>query len=272
MSATRAGTDQYGRACDTPVEHPVMLNRWESLTFLHWRYRPEVVQRLLPPGLTVDTFDGSAWVALVPFVLRWKLPHLRELPWAGHFAEMNVRTYVRGADGSAGTYFFSLDASRLGALAVARSVYRLPYFWARMDVDRTGSTVSYTSRRRWPGPRSAILRAEIEIGRRYEPDELGPLDHFLTARWALFTSLSGDLRQARVFHDPWPLYRARVIRLDDELVVAAGLPSPVGPPLAHYSPAVDVRIGRPGPAGVDLAPWRPTANPVPEHMVTDTLV
>ena len=76
MTPAMAGTDRYGPACDMPVMRPVMLNRWESLTFLHWRYQPEVVQRLLPPGLTVDTFDGSAWVALVPFVLRWKLPRV----------------------------------------------------------------------------------------------------------------------------------------------------------------------------------------------------
>jgi uncharacterized protein YqjF (DUF2071 family) len=246
MTPALVRTDKYGPVCDTPVERPVLLSRWETLTFLHWRYDPEVVQRLLPPGLTVDTFDGSAWVALVPFVLHWGLPHLSELPWAGHFAETNVRTYVRGADGSAGTYFFSLDASRLGALVVARSSYRLPYFWARMHVDRVGSTISYTSRRRWPGPRNVRCRVDIEIGRRYEPDELGPLDHFLTARWALFSPRPSGLRQARVFHDPWPLHHARVTRLDDELVVAAGLPSPEGPPLVHYSPAVEVRIGRPG--------------------------
>jgi len=254
MTPAMAGTDQYRPMCDTPVDRPVMLNRWESLTFLHWRYRPEVVQRLLPPGLTVDTFDGSAWVALVPFVLHWGLPHLPELPWAGRFAETNVRTYVRDADGSAGTYFFSLDTSRLGALLVARSSYRLPYFWARMDVDRVGSTISYSSRRRWPGPRGASFRVDIEIGRRYDPEELTPLDHFLTARWALFTALPSGVRQARVFHDPWPLYHARVIRLDDDLVVAAGLPSPEGQPLVHYSPAVEVRVGRPGPAGVALSP------------------
>jgi len=245
MIPATAGTDQYSPACDTRVEHPVMLNRWESLTFLHWRYRPEVVQRLLPPGLTVDTFDGSAWVALVPFVLHWELPPVPQLPWAGQFAETNVRTYVRSADGSAGTYFLSLDAARLSAVLVARSIYRLPYFWARMGVDRVGSTISYTSRRIWPGLPGARSRVEIEIGRRYELDELGPLDHFLTARWALFTAVPGALRQARVSHDPWPLCHARVIRLDDELVVAAGLPVPEGQPLVHYSPAVDVRIGRP---------------------------
>jgi uncharacterized protein YqjF (DUF2071 family) len=258
MTPSTAQTDRRGGPeCDTPVDRPVMLNRWESLTFLHWRYRPQVVQHLLPPGLTVDTIGGSAWVALVPFVLRWRLPGLPELPWAGGFAETNVRTYVRGADGSAGAYFFSLDASRLGAVAVARSSYRLPYFWARMDVDREGSRISYTSRRRWPGQRGASSRVEIEIGRRYETEELGALDHFLTARWALFTAPSSGLRHARVSHDPWALHHARVLRLDDELIAAAGLPTPEGQPLVHYSPAVEVRIGRPGRAGgVDLAPGR----------------
>ncbi len=172
MTPAIAGTDRYRPACDTPVTRPVMLNRWESLTFLHWRYQPEVVQRLLPPGLTVDTFDGSAWVALVPFVLRWKLPGVPELPWVGQFAETNVRTYVRSADGSVGTYFFSLDTSRLAALIVARSIYRLPYFWARMNVDRVGSTISYDSRRSWPGPKGARCRSTSRSGAGSSPTSL----------------------------------------------------------------------------------------------------
>jgi len=228
-----------------------MLNWWDSLTFMHWRYRPEVVQRLLPAGLTVDAFDGSAWVALVPLVLRVALPGMQAPPWVGRFPETNVRTYARSADGAAGVWFFSLDAARLGAVLTARTTYRLPYFWAGMTVERSGSAISYASRRRWPGPRGAASRSVVEVGEPYQPDELGQLDHFLTARWALFSAPRSGLRHARAVHDPWPLHRARVVHLQDELVVAAGLPPPVGEPLVHYAPTIDVRIGWPARIGGD---------------------
>lgn len=228
-----------------------MVHWWDELTFLHWRFEAGVVQRLLPTGLEVETCDDSAWVGLVPFFLRVGLPHVRPIPWVSEFAETNVRTYVRSADGASGIWFFSLDAARLGAVVVARSTYRLPYFWSRMRIHRTAGTVAYECRRRWPAPRGARSRVDVEIGERLGPEELAPLDHFLTARWALYSAPRSGIHHARASHDPWPLHRARVLRLDDELVAAAGLPPPRSEPLVHYSPSVEVRIGWPRRTVVD---------------------
>ena len=232
-------------ACTTPVVRAAMVHWWDELTFLHWRFEPDEVQRLLPHGLEVDTCDGSAWVGLVPFFLRVGLPHVRPVPWMAEFAETNVRTYVRSADGETGIWFFSLDAARLGAVVVARATYRLPYYWSRMRIERSAGTIAYDCRRRWPGPRGARSCARIEIGRPFAGHELTPLDHFLTARWALYSAPRSGLHHARASHDPWPLHRAQALRVDDELVRAAGLPAPPGEPLVHYSPSVEVRIGWP---------------------------
>jgi uncharacterized protein YqjF (DUF2071 family) len=240
------GSFSYRANCDVPVERAAMVHWWEDVTFIHWRFDPAVVQRVLPQGLTVETFDGSAWVGLVPFFLRVGLPKMRSVPWLSRFAETNVRTYARSADGTSGVWFFSLDAARLGAVLVARCTYRLPYFWSKMRIDRVGSAVLYRSVRRWPRPQAASSTT-IEIGAPFAAAELSELDHFLTARFALFSAPRSGLHQARAFHDPWPLYHARLVDLDDSLVVAAGLPAPYGPPMMHYAPTVQVRIGWPTP-------------------------
>jgi uncharacterized protein YqjF (DUF2071 family) len=114
-----------------------------------------------------------------------------------------------------------------------------------MRLEHTGSTIRYECRRRWPGPRGAASSATIEIGERYAADELTALDHFLTARWALYSAPRSGLHHARAHHEPWPLHRARVAALDDELVGASGLPAPTGAPLVHHSSSVEVRIGWP---------------------------
>jgi uncharacterized protein YqjF (DUF2071 family) len=231
--------------CTTPVTRAAMVHWWDELTFLHWRFRAEDVQRLLPRGLTVETMDGSAWVGLVPFFLRVGLPNVRPVRWMSEFTETNVRTYVRSVDGASGVWFFSLDAARLGAVLTARTTYRLPYFWSQMRLQRDGARRTYSCRRRWPGPRGARSEVGIEIGDRYTRSELTELDHFLTARWALFSAPLTGLRHARAFHDPWPLHRATLVHCRDELVMAAGLPQPQGEPLVHYSRSVEVRIGWP---------------------------
>jgi uncharacterized protein YqjF (DUF2071 family) len=235
--------------CPTPVRRAAMVQGWDELTFLHWRYEPSVVQELLPAGLEVETMDGAAWVGLVPFFLRVALRRgLGPVPWVSRFAETNVRTYVRSrANGQPGIWFFSLDAARLGAVLVARATYRIPYFWSHLRLSRIGEERWYECRRRWPGPRGASSSVRIVVGERLASGELSALDHFLTARWALYSAPVTGLRRAAAWHDPWPLHRATAVSVRDGLVAAAGLPAPpVGEsPLVHFSPSVDVRIGWP---------------------------
>ncbi|MBL7498856.1 DUF2071 domain-containing protein [Frankia sp. CNm7] len=232
--------------CPFTVERPVMRQRWERLAFLHWRYEPDVVRVLLPPGLEVDTHHGQAWVSLVPFLMRVSTGrHGRRVP-GGVFPETNVRTYVRDAAGRPGIWFFSLDAARLGAVVVARTTYRLPYFWSAMHVDQRDDTLTYTCRRRWPDPRPAASRVVVRAGELISHGDLDARDHFLTARFRLFSPVrSGPPRTARAWHEPWPLWSAELLELDDTLVTAAGLPAPEGDPLVHWSQGVDVRISRP---------------------------
>jgi uncharacterized protein YqjF (DUF2071 family) len=225
-----------------------MIHRWELLTFVHWSFEPDVVQRLLPPGLSIDTFDGRAWVGLVPFRMWVAPPRLAAPPWLGRFCETNVRTYVRDGHGRSGVWFFSLEASRLPAVIAARVTYRLPYFWASMHLEATPERVVYTTRRRWP--RTANIAAGgnvvVRLGPSIPPNEVTRLEHFITARWRLFSHAKGEkLRYADAEHAPWQLQRAHVESCDTTLVTAAGLPEPVGEPLVHYSSGVEVRIGMP---------------------------
>ncbi len=232
--------------CPLKVEHAVMIHRWEQLTFVHWPFERDAVQDLLPHGLTVDTYDGRAWVGLVPFHMWVAPPGLPALPWLGRFCETNVRTYVRDRNGRVGVWFFSLEAARLAAVVTARVAYRLPYFWASMRLSGTPEQMRYTTRRRWPDPRGASSTVVVRPGGPIPPDEVTELEHFLTARWRLFShGPRATLRFADAEHAPWPLQRAELESCDDGLVTAAGLPKPEGEPLTHYSPGVQVRIGRP---------------------------
>lgn len=228
------------------IERPIMLQGWKDLTYIHWAYEPAAVQRNLPPGLVVDTFDGSAWVGLVAFHMEdIRLPRTPAVPYFGTFPETNVRTYVRGPDGRPGVWFDSLDVTRLLPVLVARASYRLPYMWSKMSIDRTGPLVSYTAQRRWPGPRRATSRFTVRRGDLVPPSSVSDLEHFLTARWGLYTRLRSRLAFAPVDHPPWPLETGTLEALDDEFLEAAGYPSPTGDPVVHYSPGVEVRIGLP---------------------------
>jgi uncharacterized protein YqjF (DUF2071 family) len=219
-----------------------MLQLWQNLTFLHWRYQPEIVQRLLPRQLKVDTFDGSAWVGLVPFMLcGLRVPFTPATPWISRFPETNVRTYVKGPDGGRGVWFFTLEADRLLAVLGARVFYHLPYRWATMQVrQRNEQVTEYWSRRKPPFGQAytdlAIARGERMVS--------GPLEHFLTAQFRLYTRFGQRIAYASIEHQPWSLSSGRVLRLEQDLVERCGLPSPTGEPIVHFSPELAVRIGK----------------------------
>jgi uncharacterized protein YqjF (DUF2071 family) len=172
-------------------------------------------------------------------------PALPPLPWLSHFPETNVRTYVRGPDGGSGIYFLSLEATRLPAVLAAQLILGLPYRWSTGSIHADRSTLRYNGRRRWPDPAGAGYRIQIRVGNAIPDEELERLDHFLTARYRLYTIHAGRLLSIDAQHPPWPLYRATVEELQQDLLQAVGLPDLDRPPLVHASPGVRVRIGLP---------------------------
>ena len=218
-----------------------MFQRWRMLSFLHWRYEPDSIEPLLPSTVTLDTFDGAAWVGLTPFLLTdLRPPFLPALPWISRFPETNVRTYVKGPDGERGIWFFTLEADRLAAVIGARASYQLPYRWADMEVKSSAGLVNYRSTRNWPFG-SAHTGIAVQPG---EPMNAGNFDNFLTARYRLYTLVVKRLAFAQIEHAPWPLHTAHLVSLNQDLVRQSGLPDPQGTPILHYSPDLFVRIGR----------------------------
>jgi uncharacterized protein YqjF (DUF2071 family) len=229
-----------------PEPRPLLTQEWQDLAMLHWAVDPAVVAPLLPAGTVPDVFDGVTYVGLIAFRMRgvgfFRLPGV---PYFGTFPETNVRLYSVDARGRRAVVFRSLEAARLVPVVVARAGFRLPYTWARMRIRRDGPVFTYTSGRRWPGPLGAAARISIRAG---DPiAEPTPLEHFLTARWALHTTLRGGLAHLPNTHPRWPLHRAELLDCRETLIAAAGLPAPIGPPASVlYSPGVPVRFGRPG--------------------------
>lgn len=231
-------------ACPHSVPSPFMDQDWIGLSFLHWPYEPSVVQRLLPAGVELETFDGAAWVGLVPFLLRVRLPRGPAVPWLGVFPETNVRTYVRGPDGDSGIWFLSLEAPRRLAIWGARRLYHLPYRVAAMDMRCSAGVRAYTSWRMTGSQRGVSSRARVRVGERIAPSDVTPLEHFLTARWRLYAPLGDGIGTALVEHQPWGLWRATADDVDARLLVATGLPSPQDAPLVHACDDVHASLTR----------------------------
>ncbi len=227
-----------------PPGRPAGFQRWRQLLFLHWEVDAKQLAALLPERLKVDTFEGRAYVGVVPFTMRdvspWWSP---AVPGVSHFHELNVRTYVLH-NGVPGVWFFSLEAAGSIAVIAARIGWSLPYHKASMDLREHDGAVTYQSRRRWPKPTPAEFSAKYRVTST-EPfvAKQGTLTHFLVERYVLFAQRGDDpLRLGRVHHQPYPLLNVSVDEVNDGMVEAAGL-TPLGLQyLAHYSEGVDVDV------------------------------
>ncbi|MGI4872050.1 MAG: YqjF family protein [Janthinobacterium lividum] len=234
-----------------PPGRPLMHQDWGDLLFMHWPVPPEVIQPHLPARLQVDTYAGQAWLAVVPFRM-WDVRSrvTPPLPGTREFLELNVRTYVH-LDGVPGVWFFSLDATNALAVWAARTFFYLPYFRARMQLERPApGRIRYTGHRTHNGASAAHFRATWEIGELLPPAEPGSLVHFLTERYALYAAGGqgpgrGDkLYRGRIAHEPWPLRHAQLLDYSSDLLASHGLPTPTEAPLLHAG----------GPLHVDLWP------------------
>jgi hypothetical protein len=226
-----------------PDDRPAGFQRWRTLAFLHWEVPVEAVAALIPEPLAVDTFEGRAYVGVVPFTMKdvspWWAP---SVPGISNFHEVNVRTYVHLRGEIPGVWFFSLDAAASIAVIAARTGWHLPYHRAAMTLEEQDGEVRYESRRQWPGPKPAELSLRYRVGERLGEAVPGTFEHFLAERYVLFADAGDGLAMGVVHHRPYPLHRAEVIEVQQSLVTAAGLPATSGAPHVLYSPGVDVDV------------------------------
>ncbi len=229
---------------------------WTDLLFVHWRVPTDQLRPLLPRGVEIDEFDGSAWVGLVLFHMSGVRPRwFPALPGVSEFHETNVRTYVV-RNGEPGVWFFSLDAANSLAVRVARWRWRLNYFRSAMSIEQSGDKIAYRSRRLRPMPVPADTDVVATIGEflpggeRVGEATLGSLEFFLAERYLLFTELAeGKIARGQVHHSPYPLRTASLIRCEQSLLSAASISVADPPASILFSPGVTV----------DIFPLMPTA-------------
>jgi hypothetical protein len=199
----------------------------------------------VPPELTIQEFDGTSWIGVVPFrmqgVMRRPFP---DLPWISAFPELNLRLYVE-ADGKPGVWFLSLDASNRLAVWAARRFFHLPYFHARISISGLPAAASYGSFR-LARPRGIEFRADYEPTSEPYLAEPGTLEHWLTERYCLYArSPRGELLRTEVHHRPWPLQRASAEIKRNDLFAPHGLSLSGPPKLLHFSRRLDVVVWPP---------------------------
>jgi uncharacterized protein len=220
-----------------------MSQTWEHLLFAHWPVPAETLRRFVPLPLEVDTFDGTAWIGVIPFEMsEIRLRFLPVIPYTVPFSEINVRTYVK-ADGKPAVFFLTLDASNLIALRAARWWYHLPYHHAGMTIKQTTEGIYFRSERKGAAQRFEGM---------YRPDSepftarQGTIEHWLTERYRFYCScrLTRRIYGGDIYHEPWWLQAAQAVIRDNTMTDLYGVEMPTAPVYLHYARGVKAWIWR----------------------------
>src|SRR5438105_12101885 len=75
------------RSWPPPRQPWVIHMTWRDLLFAHWPVAVEHLRAVVPEPLPIDTYDGSAWVGVIPFVIDMDV---RGVPLLRRTPELNV--------------------------------------------------------------------------------------------------------------------------------------------------------------------------------------
>ncbi|MDF1811186.1 MAG: DUF2071 domain-containing protein [Verrucomicrobiales bacterium] len=237
--------NQYDhRPWPVPDSPWIMAQSWHDLLFAHWPVDIGLMRQLVPEPLELDTFDGKAWVGVVPFRMSGIRPRFcPAVPWLSAFPEFNIRTYVKARDPEnpkPGVYFFSLDAANPIAVNVARATYKLPYFHADMAIAEENEIFTYQTTRTHRGAAPAEFKGCYGPTGPVVAAEPGTIDHWFTERYSLYTVSKGKTFRGEIHHNPWPLQPAFLDTECNTMAEASGIKLPDCDPILHFSRRIDV--------------------------------
>ncbi len=229
------------KARERPDFTVLIQQKWRDLLFLHWKCEPQIIQETLPKGLFVDTYEGNAYLGIVPFFIEdQRFDTYLKVPGLSSFLEINVRTYVYDKQGRPGVWFYSLDINSFLAAFMGRFYYALPYMSSSIKTITTSDgMIDFSLKRKATAP----IHYSFKPLNKPESSPIGSLNFFLIERYRLFSERNTHLYQAQVYHTPYPLAGAQIMHYDDELLVWNSFQKfSRKPDHVIYSPGVNVEI------------------------------
>ncbi|MEC0093197.1 YqjF family protein [Paenibacillus macquariensis] len=227
------------RPWPAPSSPWIIKQSWRDLLFLHYPVKADALRPHVPIGMDLDTFNDHAWISVVPFEMSGiRFKGTPPAPYLSNFPELNVRTYVT-VGSKPGVYFFSLDAKSLFGVFFGKKIYKLPYYYSNMSIERqTDHKVIYESSRKED---HFTFKASYQpISEIYHAVE-GTLDYWLVERYCLYGEHRSQILMSEINHQPWNLQKVAYDVRENSMIQLSGIE--VSEPLcAHYCENNDVHV------------------------------
>ncbi len=240
---SRAAAVLASRAQPTNPLPWVMFQSWQNLLFMDWQVPADVLRRVVPSKMELDSYGGTTWLTQIP--MHMVDVHIRDLPpipGTATFPEINFRTYVI-VNGVPGIVFLSIDADSAFAAWAAETFFKLPYVDAKASFDRDADGTCHLESHRPASSRfkEAQFRGHYRPTGSPKPAAPGSLDEWLTARLHMFVQLDdGIVLRGDIHHPPWQIQTVEATIEQNTIPQAGGLDvDPRAPDRIAYAERTD---------------------------------
>ena len=195
--------------------------RWEHLCLYTYAVPPDLLYPRLPKGLELDTLNGQAFVSLVAF--RFANTKVYGIPWPTfrHFAELNLRFYVRRGTERGVVFVREFVPQRLVAWA-ARTLYNEPYLAAPLThtITEHQDLITAVCCLTWQGRKHTLTMSGSKPSIRVAADTV---EHFFKEhQWGYNNDPKGRSVRYQVVHPEWEVYPVQNYALDFEFASVYG--------------------------------------------------
>lgn len=218
------------RSFAMPTTKWMYYQEWNNALFMHWKVPYDLLKALVPEELTLDTFEGEAYVSLVAFTMQKIRPrYLPAIKFISDFEEINLRTYIDMGD-KKGVYFLNIEAQKQLSVFVAKALSGLPYEKAHIVRKPNAYTSSNTKK-------GYQLDVQFEVKEKNTTKTA--LDHWLTERYCLYIDQDDQMYRYDIHHKEWEINAVKLDHLALNYTLGEIQLTPQ-PDLVHYSKGVEV--------------------------------
>lgn len=187
--------------------------KWHDLIMANYEVAPELLEKRLPKGVSLDFYDGKCFVSLVGFMFLDTRVLGIPVPFHVNFEEVNLRFYVKReteAETKRGVVFVKEIVPRLAIAKVADLVYGEPYERWKMSHTRTEQEVGYTWEKN--GHKNSIL---VETGKNLGvPAENSNGEFIIEHYWGYTKRGEHRTDEYKVEHPKWELFEVNYAEID----------------------------------------------------------
>jgi uncharacterized protein len=193
---------------------------------LNYEVEPSLLNPYVPPGTSLDTFEGKTYVSLVGFrFCRTRLLGRFAVPFHANFDEVNLRFYVRRKkvnDDRRGVVFIAEIVPKRAIATTARLLYGENYVCLPMRhyIEKGEARSTFEYQWQLDGQQCKISAQTIDPPTR--PQERS-LEQFITEHyWGYSAQRAGGCIEYHVSHPPWRVWASTTAGFEGEASILYG--------------------------------------------------